>query len=160
MLFLGSLNIDVLELSHNLLFVLLTVATIPQIPLQGYYIFFGVACSLFTAASIYGTFSRLINTIAEKSLIPVGSQPISTDKLKRALKCRGSTQGDQEALPQTDQASDALFYFSNGVAALSALHSSISSTNLTFLHLTVPWVLISGAIIQAYVSRLQVTADL
>lgn len=151
----GSLNMDILELIHNLLFVLLTVATIPQIPLQGYYIFFGVVCSLFTAVSIYGTFSRLINTIAEKSLIPVGPQLVSTDKLKMALKCRASKQEDQ-VLPQTDQTSDALFYFSNGVASLSALHSSMSSKNLSFLHLTVPWVLISGTIIQAYVSRLQV----
>ncbi|XP_041846244.1 uncharacterized protein LOC121643093 [Melanotaenia boesemani] len=153
----GSLNMDVLELIHNLLFVLVTVATIPQIPLQDYYIFFGVACSLFTAASIYGTFSRLINTIAEKSLIPVGAQPISTEQLKSALMCRKSGQEDQQVLPQTDQTSDALFYLSNGVAALSALHSSVSSMNSTLLHMTVPWVLISGAIIQAYVSRLQVT---
>ncbi|XP_035524717.1 uncharacterized protein si:ch211-153b23.3 [Morone saxatilis] len=153
----GSLNTDVLELVHNMLFVLLTVSTIPQIPLQGYYIFFGVACSLFTAASLYGTFSRLINTIAEKSLIPVGPQPISTDQLKKGLRCCRAKEGDEEALPQTDQASDALFYLSNGVAALSALHARVSSTNLAFLHLTVPWVLISGAIIQAYVSRLQVT---
>ncbi|XP_072252015.1 uncharacterized protein [Leuresthes tenuis] len=153
----GSLNMDVLELIHNLLFVLLTVATIPQIPLQSYYIFFGVACSLFTAASIYGTFSRLINTIAEKSLMPVGPQPISTDQLKMAFKCRRSEQGDQQVLPQTDQASDALFYLSNGVASLSALHSRVSSMNPALLHMTVPWVLISGGIIQAYVSRLQVT---
>ncbi|XP_075337304.1 uncharacterized protein LOC142397650 [Odontesthes bonariensis] len=153
----GSLNMDVLELIHNLLFVLLTVATISQIPLQSYYIFFGVACSLFTAASIYGTFSRLINTIAEKSLIPVGPQPISTDQLRIAFKCRRSEQRDQQVLPQTDQASDALFYLSNGVASLSALHSRVSSLNPALLHMTVPWVLISGAIIQAYVSRLQVT---
>ncbi len=153
----GSLNADVLELIHNMLFVLLTLSTIPQIPLQGYYIFFGVACSMFTAASLYGTFSRLVNSIAEKSLIPVGPQPISTDQLKKALTCCGAKQGDQDVLPQTDQASDALFYLSNGVAALSALHGSVSSMNFAFLHLTVPWVLISGAIIQAYVSRLQVT---
>ncbi|KAI3351855.1 hypothetical protein L3Q82_020689, partial [Scortum barcoo] len=153
----GSLNTDVLELIHNMLFVLLTVSTIPQIPLHEYYIFFGVACSLFTAASLYGTFTRLINTIAEKSLIPVGPQPVSTDRLKKALNCCRAKHGDQETLPQTDQASDALFYLLNGVAALSALHGSVSSTNQSFLHLTVPWVLISGAIIQAYVSRLQVT---
>ncbi|TKS72488.1 YrdC domain-containing protein, mitochondrial [Collichthys lucidus] len=151
----GSLNTDVLELIHNMLFVLLTVATIPQIPLHGYYIFFGIACSLFTAVSLYGTFTRLINTIAEKSLIPVGPQPISTDQLKTALSCNRTKEGDQE-LPQTDRASDALFYLSNGVAALSALHTSLSNTNPAFLHLTVPWVLIAGAIIQAYVSRLQV----
>ncbi|XP_071314227.1 uncharacterized protein [Trachinotus anak] len=149
----GSLNMDVLELIHNMLFVLLTVSTISQIPLQGYYIFFGVACSLFTAASLYGTFSRLINTIAEKSLIPVGPQPISTEQLQKAFKCSRSTLGDQGVVP----ASDALFYLSNGVAALSALHARALSTNPSFLNLTVPWVLISGAIIQAYVSRLQVT---
>ncbi|KAK9517924.1 hypothetical protein VZT92_023256 [Zoarces viviparus] len=153
----GSLNTDALELIHNMLFVLLTLSTVPQIPLQGYYIFFGVACSLFTAVSLYGTFARLINTIAEKSLIPVGPQPISSDMLKKALKCCRAEQGDQEALPQTDQASDALFYLLNGVAALSAITGSSSSTNPAFLNLTVPWVLISGAIIQAYVSRLQVT---
>ncbi|KAK5613346.1 hypothetical protein CRENBAI_023377 [Crenichthys baileyi] len=152
----GSLNTDVLELIHNLLFVLLTVSTVPQIPLQGYYIFFGVACSLFTAVSIYGTFTRLINTIAEKSLIPVGPQPVSSEQLSRALRCR-SKQGDQDVLPQTDQTSDALFYLSNGVAALSALHSRSVSMNPSLLHLTIPWLLISGAIIQAYVSRLQVT---
>uniref|UniRef100_A0A3Q3F6A9 Threonylcarbamoyl-AMP synthase n=1 Tax=Kryptolebias marmoratus TaxID=37003 RepID=A0A3Q3F6A9_KRYMA len=150
----GSLNMDVLEVIHNLLFVLLTVSTIPQIPLQSYYIFFGVTCSLFTAASAYGTFSRLINTIAEKVLIPVGPQPVSSEQLKNALKCRRT---EQEALPQTDQTSDALFYLLNGVAALSALHSRVSIMNPSFLHLTVPWVLISGAIVQVYVSRLQVT---
>lgn len=153
----GSLNMDVLEVIHNMLFVLLTVSTIPQIPRQGYYIFFGVACSLFTAASLYGTFARLINTIAEKSLIPVGPQPVSTERMKKVLKCCWCKQGEQEALSQTDQDSDALFYLLNGVAALSALHASGSSTNPAFLQLTVPWVLISGAIIQAYVSRLQVT---
>ncbi|XP_047210380.1 uncharacterized protein LOC124860833 [Girardinichthys multiradiatus] len=152
----GSLNMDVLELIHNLLFVLLTVSTVPQIPLQGYYIFFGVVCSLFTAVSIYGTFTRLINTIAEKSLIPVGPQPMSFEQLCRALRCR-SKQGDQDVLPQTDQTSDPLFYLSNGVAALSALHSRSMSINPFLLHLTIPWLLISGAIIQAYVSRLQVT---
>ncbi|TNN63867.1 Threonylcarbamoyl-AMP synthase [Liparis tanakae] len=153
----GSLNTDVLELIHNMLFVLLTLSTIPQIPLQGYYIFFAAACSVFTVASLYGTFARLINTIAEKSLIPVGPQPISSDQLKKALKCCRANQGDQKALPLTDQTSDVLFYLSNGVASLSALHVSSSSTNPAFLYLTVPWVLISGAIIQAYVSRLQVT---
>ncbi|XP_069388044.1 uncharacterized protein [Paralichthys olivaceus] len=153
----ASLNMDFLELIHNMLFVLLTVSTIPQIPLHAYYIFFGVACSLFTAASLYGTFSRLINTIAEKSLIPVGPQPISSERLQKVYTCGRYKQERQEALPQTDQASDALFYISNGVAALSALHTSVSSSNPSFLNLTVPWVLISGAIIQVYVSRLQVT---
>lgn len=151
----ASLTTDVFELIHNVLFVLLTVSTIPQIPVQGYYYFFGVALSLFTAVSLYGTFARLINTIAEKALIPVGSQPTSIDKLKSALTCK---RGERQVVSQTDQASDALFYLSNGLAALSALHTSSSSKNPAFLHLTLPWVLISGAIIQVYVSRLQVAS--
>ncbi|XP_061901816.1 uncharacterized protein si:ch211-153b23.3 isoform X2 [Entelurus aequoreus] len=153
----GSLSMDVLELVHNILFLLLTISTIPQIPLKDYYIFFGVACSIFTAASLYGTFSRLINTIAEKLLIPVGPQPVSTAQLKRVFNWSRSTETKQALTIQTDQASDALFYLVNGVAALSALHASVNSTNPSFLHLTIPWVLISGAIIQAYVSRLKVT---
>lgn len=153
----GSLNMDVLEVLHNMMFAVLTVSTVPQIPSQGYYIFFGVACSLFAAASLYCTFTRLINTIAEKSLIPAGPQPVSTDLLKKTLTLGRFKQGVQEGLPPTDQLSDPLFYLCNGVAALSALHTASSSINPTFLHLTVPWVLISGAIIQIYVSRLQVT---
>lgn len=153
----GSLNMDILELIHNMLFVLVTVSSVPQIPLEGYYIFFGVACALFTAVSIYGTFARLINSIAEKLLIPVGKQPVSTANMKKALKWGKSQQVGSEMVPHTDQASDVLFYLLNGVAALSAIHSKVSSMNPTFLHLTIPWVLISGAIIQAYVSRLQVT---
>ncbi|CAL8305568.1 unnamed protein product [Arctogadus glacialis] len=152
----GSLNTDCLELSHNMLFLLLTISSVPQIPLQGYYVFFGVACSLFTAASLYGTFSRLINTIAEKSLIPVGPQLVSTDQLKRILSCGRSDRRDPGESPQNDQIADALFYISNGVAALSALHAKSTSTNSSFLHLTVPWVLISGAVIQGYVSQVQV----
>ncbi|KAM6976849.1 uncharacterized protein FYW47_001677 [Aplochiton taeniatus] len=149
-----SLNTDSLELSHNKLFLLLTISTVPQIPLHGYYIFFGVACSLFTAASLYGTFARLINSIAEKTLIHVGPQPVSSDKLSRALGCCRSI---VEGPSHTDLIPDALFYMCNGVAALSAIHASSSNQNSSFLHLTVPWVLISGAIIQAYVSRLQVS---
>lgn len=151
----GSLNTDLLELIHNLLYVLVTISSIPQIPLQAYYIFFGVTCSLFTAASLYGTFARLINTIAEKSLIPVGPQPISTEHLTKAFRCYRSNEV-QEGSQHHNQTSDALFYLLNGVASLSALHTSLSSKNPTFLHLTVPWVLISGAVLQVYVSRLQI----
>lgn len=153
----GSLATDVYELIHNVLFVLLTVSTIPQIPVRGYYYFFGAALLLFTVASLYGTFARLINTIAEKALIPVGSPPTSTDRLKNTLTCKAN-HGEKEVSTQTDPASDALFYLSNGLAALSALHMTSTSTNPAFLHLTLPWVLISGAILQAYVSRLQVAS--
>uniref|UniRef100_A0A674CYF0 Threonylcarbamoyl-AMP synthase n=1 Tax=Salmo trutta TaxID=8032 RepID=A0A674CYF0_SALTR len=49
-----------------------------------------------------------------------------------------------------------LFYLTNGVAALSALHTASSSQSVTFLQLSVPCVLVSGAVVQGFVSRLQV----
>ncbi|XP_053486600.1 uncharacterized protein si:ch211-153b23.3 [Ictalurus furcatus] len=143
----ASLNMDMLELVHNGVFFLLTISTISQIPLDGYYIFFGVACSIFTAVSLYGTFARLINTIAEKSLIPVGPQPISTDRLQNGLGCLRKSQKEQQQGMGT-QLPDALFYLANGVAALSAIQNS--QPQRSFLDLTVPWVLIPGAIIQGY----------
>ncbi|TSL89855.1 YrdC domain-containing protein, mitochondrial [Bagarius yarrelli] len=148
-----SLNMDMLELIHNGIFFLLTISTISQIPLNGYYIFCGVACSIFMAVSLYGTFARLINTIAEKSLIPVGPQPVSTDRLQSGLGWLKKSQNEQQQGKGT-QLPDALFYLVNGVAALSAIHSS--QPHQSFLDLTVPWVFIPGAIIQGYVSRLQV----
>ncbi|KAI4886947.1 hypothetical protein NFI96_030460, partial [Prochilodus magdalenae] len=150
----ASLNMDSLELVHNAFFFLLTISTISQIPLDRYYIFFGVACSLFTALSLYGTFARLINTIAEKSLIPVGPQPVSTERLQSGLSCLKKKPPQEELQGRGSQLPDALFYLTNGVAALSAIHSS--QPHQGFLDLTVPWVLIPGAIIQGYVSRLQV----
>lgn len=151
---LASLNMDTLELVHNALFFLVTISTISQIPLDRYYIFFGVVCALFTALSLYGTFARLINTIAEKSLIPVGPQPLSTERLQIGLGCL-RRKSPQEALEgMGSQLPDALFYLTNGVAALSAIQNNMPQPG--FLDLTVPWVLIPGAIIQGYVSRLQV----
>lgn len=151
----GSLTTDSLELIHNMLFLLVTVSTIPQIPFQAFYIFFGVTCCLFAVVSLYGTFARLINTIAEKSLIPVGPQPVSTERMANIFKCKKNKELP-EGQRNTNQTSDALFYLLNGIASLSALHTSVTSRNLSFNHLTVPWVLISGAVIQAYISRLQI----
>ncbi|CAB1324888.1 unnamed protein product, partial [Coregonus sp. 'balchen'] len=152
-----SLSNDALEVTHNALFLLLSVSTVPQIPLQGYYVFFGVSCSLFASASLYGTFCRLINTIAEKSLIPVGPQPVSSDRLRSILSCCSSPPSSSSSSSSpTSQIPDALFYLTNGVAALSALHAASSSQSVSFLRLSVPWVLVSGAVVQGFVSRLQV----
>ncbi|XP_065105178.2 uncharacterized protein [Paramisgurnus dabryanus] len=148
-----SLNKDSFELVHNSFFILVTISTISQIPIDRHYIFFGVTCSLFTVLSLYGTFARLINTIAEKTLIPVGPQPVSTESLKRCLSLLKRSKRDQSE-DKGSQLPDALFYLTNGVAALSAIHGS--KLGLAVFDLTVPWVLIPGAIIQAYVSRLQV----
>ncbi|KAJ8338368.1 hypothetical protein SKAU_G00373340 [Synaphobranchus kaupii] len=153
-----SLNMDTLELLHNSMFLLLTVSTISQIPLKGYYVFFGVTCSLFTVFSLYGTFARLVNTIAEKPLIWVGPQPLSTDRLWGTLsvfrRCAGTAWQQAPIGHTASELPDTLFYLINGLAALSAVHTS--QPNPAFLHLTVPWVLVSGTVVQVYVSRLQV----
>ncbi|XP_069049055.1 uncharacterized protein [Lepisosteus oculatus] len=151
-----SLNTDTLELLHNALFLLLTISTISQIPLQRYYIFFGVACCLFLALSLYATFARQVNSIAEKALIPVGPQPLSTDTLQSVLSVLKRSWVKPQDLPPSSasQLPDALFFLCNGVAAMSAIHNS--GPGDSFLHLALPWVLITGAIMQLYVSRLAV----
>uniref|UniRef100_A0A8C6T8Y6 Threonylcarbamoyl-AMP synthase n=1 Tax=Neogobius melanostomus TaxID=47308 RepID=A0A8C6T8Y6_9GOBI len=153
----GSLNTDLLELIHNILFLLVTVSTVSQIPFHVYYIFFGITCCLFAVVSLYGTFTRLINTIAEKSLIPVGPQPVSTERITNAFKCKKNKE-HSEGHCNTNQTSEALFYLLNGLASLSALHSEEASRSPSFNHLSVPWILISGAVIQAYISRLQLNS--
>ncbi|MGH0180995.1 UNVERIFIED_CONTAM: hypothetical protein FKN15_005888 [Acipenser sinensis] len=119
-----SLNMDVLEVAHNLLFLLLTVSTISQIPLGGYYIFFGVICSLFTALSLYGTFARLINSIGEKTLIPVGVQPLSTEKLQDVLgliKRCWATQEKADKTPPPPPCSIATSRKTSGLLSISKL---------------------------------------
>ncbi|XP_078402366.1 uncharacterized protein LOC144683303 isoform X1 [Cetorhinus maximus] len=151
-----SLNINKLEMIHNGFFVLLTISTIPQINSVSYYRFFGAVCSMYTALSIYATFASLINSIAEKALIPIGTQILSSKTFQNilfALKQR-FTKVEEPPSFTTVQLPDALFYICNGLAALSAIQSA--NLDQAQAHLTIPWVLIPGALIQLYVSRIQV----
>lgn len=154
-----SLNKDILEVAHNVAFALITVSTIQQIPSQAYYIFFGVTCSLFTLVSLYTTFASLVNSIAEKVLIPIGNIVISSDKLQKVLlwgrqclKKPGQELTVKENI--SSLSSDPLFYICNGLAALAAIQSSLNYS--TQAHLSIPWVLIPGAIIQLYICRIDV----
>lgn len=156
-----SLNKDTLEVAHNVAFALITVSTIQQIPSQAYYIFFGVTCSLFTLVSLYTTFASLVNSIAEKVLIPIGNIVISSDKLQKVLlwgrqclKKPGQELTVKENI--SSLSSDPLFYICNGLAALAAIQSSLNYS--TQAHLSIPWVLIPGAIIQLYICRIDVQA--
>ncbi|XP_072294580.1 uncharacterized protein [Eucyclogobius newberryi] len=153
----GSLNTDWLELVHNLLFLLVNVSTIPQIPHPVFYVLFGISCCLFTVVSLYGTFARLINAIAEKSLFPVGPQPVSIERMTKAFKWQ-KNKDQPESHCDTYHTSDAFFYIVNGIASFSALHTSVMGRNTYFNRHTVPWVLIPGAVIQAYISRLQINS--
>lgn len=151
-----SLNRSKLEIIHNGFFILLTISTIPQIDNVPYYRFFGAICSMFTALSLYITFASLINSIAEKALIPIGTQVLSTKTFQNVLFAMKKLFTKADELPSsTDvQLPDALFYICNGLAALAA----IQGANMDQLqaHLTIPWVLIPGALFQIYVSRIQV----
>ncbi|XP_043913406.1 uncharacterized protein LOC122789969 [Protopterus annectens] len=151
-----ALNRDTLELLHNGFFVLLTVSTIPQIWGIAYYMFFGIMCSLYAALSLYSTFVSLINSIAEKTLISLGPQLLSTKKFKNALFAVKRCCNKIKDIPTSTTAElpDALFYICNGLAAISALQSKYP--NNKYSHLSIPWVLIPGTIVQLYVSRLQV----
>ncbi|XP_028922824.1 uncharacterized protein LOC103171094 [Ornithorhynchus anatinus] len=152
----ASFNKDVLEVIQNGLFVLLTISTLHQIPIKGGYVFFGVACCLFLATSLYATFARLINSIGEKALVPVGPQLVSTVTLEKFLGfLKSRLTGAQEFSDTTScQVSEALFYVCNGLAALSAIQGSLNDPIRH--HLGIPAVLIPGAIMQLYVARIQV----
>ncbi|XP_053554961.1 uncharacterized protein LOC128645761 [Bombina bombina] len=154
-----SLNKDVLEIIHNIAFALMTVSTIQQIPFMPSYIFFGITSSIFTAISLYTTFASLVNSIAEKVLIPIGNIVISSAKFQDVLMCgrRHLKKSDQELNVTenlTSRSSDPLFYLCNGLAAISAIQSSLSDH--TQAYLAIPWVLVPGTIIQLYVCRMDV----
>ncbi|XP_059832382.1 uncharacterized protein si:ch211-153b23.3 [Hypanus sabinus] len=151
-----SLNRSKLENIDNGFFFLLTISTIPQIANVPYYRFFGAVCSMYTALSLYVTFASLVNSIAEKALIPTGTQLLSSKTTQAILFAMKKWFTKAEELPPstTVQLPDALFYICNGLAALSAIQGA--NLDLLQLHLTVPWVLIPGALFQIYVSRIQV----
>ncbi|KAG9478050.1 uncharacterized protein [Eleutherodactylus coqui] len=156
-----SLNKDLLEVINNMLFAVVTVSTIQQIPSRAGYIFFGVTCSIYTAISLYTTFASLINSIAEKVLIPIGNIIVSKAKFenvllwgRKCLKRQGQELDIKENL--SSRPSDPIFYICNGLAALAAIQSSLDNT--IEAHLSIPWVLIPGAIMQLYVCRIDVQA--
>ncbi|XP_030065003.1 uncharacterized protein LOC115473937 [Microcaecilia unicolor] len=151
-----SINRDILEVAHNVCFVLLTISTIHQIPARGSYILFGVACSIYTIMSLYITFASLINSIAEKILIPVGAQLTSSAKFQTALINfkNFTTRSKKDPDGATSQLPDALFYICNGLASLSAIQGTLSDPIRA--QLSIPWVLIPGTLFQLYVSRIVV----
>ncbi|XP_041428541.1 uncharacterized protein XB22063314.S [Xenopus laevis] len=151
-----SLNKELLELTHNISFALMMVSTIQQIPSRGEYIFFGVTCSIFTAVSLYTTFATLVNSIAEKVLIPIGNIVMSSAKFQDILalgrRCLGKDLSKIEN--PSSRASDPLFYLCNGLASLAAIQNTLMDP--TQAYLSIPWVLIPGAIMQLYVCRIDV----
>ncbi|XP_064884120.1 uncharacterized protein LOC106145739 [Columba livia] len=155
MLFLMSTHKDTLEMLQNASFIILTTASIHQIPMPGAYLFLGVACSLCTALSMYATFASLINSIGEKVLIPVGVQAMSSSALQTTLMAAKIFLTRSKNFPSGTRAEvpDALFYVCNGLAAVSAIQGPLGDPSR---QLSIPSVLIPGAIMQLYVCRIQV----
>ncbi|KAK6473738.1 hypothetical protein HHUSO_G27234 [Huso huso] len=156
-----SLSRDKTELFQNSLFALLAVSTLPQIPRGSRSLFFGVACSLYALLCLYVSFISLVNSIAEKVLLPLGVRLVSTPRLQAALfRLKRHLCHAQDMPPlggpseHRAQLPDALFFLCNGLAALSALQPSLPDLQRSYL--SVPWVLIPGTLVQLYVSRLQV----
>ncbi|CAM9385093.1 unnamed protein product [Bubo scandiacus] len=156
MFFLMSTHKDTLEMLQNASYIILTTATIHQIPMPGAYLFLGVACSLCTALSMYATFASLINSIGEKALIPVGVQAMSSSALQTTLTAAKIMFTRSKNFPSGTRAEvpDALFYICNGLAAVSAIQGSFSDPIRQ--QLSIPSVLIPGALMQLYVCRIQV----
>lgn len=156
MLFLMSTHKDTLEMLQNASFIILTSAFIHQIPVSGAYPFLGAACSLCTALSMYATFASLINSIGEKALIPIGKQAMSSSALQTTLMAAKIRFTRSKNLPSGTKAEvpDALFYICNGLAAVSAIQGTLSDPSRQ--QLSIPSVLIPGAIVQLYVCRIQV----
>ncbi|XP_032558288.1 uncharacterized protein LOC116794065 isoform X3 [Chiroxiphia lanceolata] len=154
-LFLMSTHKDTLEMLQNASFVILTTAFIHQIPLPGAQPLLGTACSLCTALSLYATFASLINSIGEKALIPVGAQAVSSSALQTALVALKALLMSTEELPGGTGAAvpDALFYVCNGLAAASAIQGGLGDPGRQ--QLSIPSVLIPGAVGQLYVCRIQ-----
>ncbi|KAG9340971.1 hypothetical protein JZ751_020164 [Albula glossodonta] len=158
-----SLSRDRLELVHNLAFTLVTLATIPQIPTSSRGYFLGVALAIYSFLSLAISFISLVNSIAEKILIPRGNRLVSTLKLQEALfgfkRCLTPRLMPVPASPATPaqlsaRLPDALFYLCNGLSAFAAMHLQPQSHARSLLAL--PGVLVPGTLLQVFVARLQV----
>lgn len=156
LLFLMSAHKDTLEMLQNASFILLTSAFVHQIPLPGARPFLGAACSLCTALSLYATFASLINSIGEKVLIPVGPQAVSSSALQAVLGAARTWLSRSRDIPSGTGAvvPDALFYICNGLAAAAAVQGNVGDTGTQ--QLSIPSVLIPGALGQLFVCRIQV----
>ncbi|KAG5853052.1 hypothetical protein ANANG_G00069020 [Anguilla anguilla] len=158
-----SLSRDRLELLHNLTFSLVTIAALPQIPAASRGPFLGVALTLYALLSLALSFISLVNSIAEKVLIPRGNRLVATGKMQEALfglkRCLTPQLMPVPASPASPaqlsaRLPDALFFLSNGLAAFAAMH--LSALRVTCSLLALPGVLLPGGLLQLYVARLQV----
>ncbi|KAJ8407175.1 hypothetical protein AAFF_G00288510 [Aldrovandia affinis] len=158
-----SLSRDRLELLHSLAFSLVTLAALPQIPTASRGPFLGVALALYSVLSLALSFISLVNSIAEKTLIPGGNRLVSTAKLQEALfglkrcltpRLLAVPPSPASRAELSARLPDALFFMCNGLAAFAAVQPYPVSHAHSLLAL--PGVLLPGALLQLYVARLQV----
>ncbi|KAJ8255446.1 hypothetical protein GJAV_G00204960 [Gymnothorax javanicus] len=158
-----SLCRDRLELLHNLTFTLVTLADLPQIPAAARGPLLGVALALYAALSLTLSFISLVNSIAEKILIPRGNRLVAPGKmqqvlfgLKRCLTlCLVPVPSNPATVtPPPARLPDALFFLYNGLAAFAAVYLHKRSTICHLLAL--PGMLVPGTLLQLYVAWMQV----
>ncbi|XP_023653248.1 uncharacterized protein [Paramormyrops kingsleyae] len=158
-----SLCRDRAELLHNLLFALVTVAALPQVPSHSRGPFLGVTLCLYATFSLGLSFISLVNSIAEKILIPRGTRPLTAGKLQEVLfgikRCLTPYPAPVPPAPASPsqlsaRLPDTLFFLCNGLAAWAALVTP--STSLAQEILVLPGIVVPGTVMQLYVARLQV----
>ncbi|CAH1265559.1 YRDC [Branchiostoma lanceolatum] len=151
LLVLVSLTKDKVTLVNNLVFALLSVAWFSVIPLAGAKYAVGALCAALSVLSLYSSFANLINSVAEKPIMWVGSRLVAMTTLREGFKkvrcCRParetSSAKDADDVCR-EGSSDTLAFLSNAVAAWAAL--SGNAVGIAAVHMA--WIVGAGILVQ------------
>ncbi|XP_078596227.1 uncharacterized protein LOC144873110 [Branchiostoma floridae x Branchiostoma japonicum] len=151
LLVLVSLTKDKVTLVNNFVFALLSVAWFSVIPLAGAKYAVGGLCTALSVLSLYSSFANLINSVAEKPIMWVGSKFVAMTTLREGFQrfrcCRPareiSTDKDADGMCREGSA-ETLAFLSNAVAAWAAL--SGNAVNTAAVHMA--WIVGAGILVQ------------
>ncbi|OWF46191.1 uncharacterized protein LOC110456034 [Mizuhopecten yessoensis] len=153
---------------YNLLLTLIAILSVEHIPGSVRNYTFGVSSAILALVSIYISIAHLLNSLAEKSIVYVGPEIIAAEKLQCAFGCfrkktdetEGSptdlTEGSPPITGDSDKdlnVVDSLAFLGNMVAAIA-----LSPAEVTHGQNALPWLLVSGVLINLYCARLAYAA--
>ncbi|XP_078679186.1 uncharacterized protein LOC144914849 [Branchiostoma floridae x Branchiostoma belcheri] len=151
LLILVSLTKDKVTLANNLVFALLSVAWFSVIPLAGGKYAAGALCAALSLLSLYSSFANLINSVAEKPIMWVGSKSVSMATLREGFQRFRCCQAARETSSKKnaddrcrEDSADTLAFLSNAVAAWAAL--SGNSVGTAAVHMA--WIVGAGILVQ------------
>ncbi|KAI8517664.1 hypothetical protein Bbelb_036810 [Branchiostoma belcheri] len=151
LLVLVSLTKDKVTLANNLVFALLSVAWFSAIPLAGGKYAAGALCAALSLLSLYSSFANLINSVAEKPIMWVGSKSVTMATLREGLQRFRCCQPDRETNSKKnaddrcrEDSADTLAFLSNAVAAWAALSGNSAGT--AAVHMA--WIVGAGILVQ------------